>query len=226
MWTHLLKNADAAMYRAKEQGRNNFQFYGQEMNVQAMERLMLENGLRHALERDEFELHYQPRVDLRSGAMIGMEALLRWQHPDLGMISPVSFIPLAEETGLIVPIGEWVLRTACAQNKAWQEEGFAPLSVSVNLSARQFWQQDLVATVAAALSESHLDPAWLELEITESLLMHDAEEASVTLTRLKEMGIGLSIDDFGTGYSSLSYLKRFPDRYAEDRSLFRARHHD
>ncbi|MFH1495991.1 MAG: EAL domain-containing protein [Pseudomonadota bacterium] len=218
----LLKNADAAMYRAKAMGRNNFQFYGEEMNLQAMERLMLENGLRHALERDEFEVYYQPRVDLQRGEIIGMEALLRWNHPELGLVSPVSFIPLAEETGLIVPIGEWVLRTACAQNRAWQDEGFSPLSVSVNLSARQFWQQDLVDVVAAALSESRLDPAWLELEITESLLMQNAEVANATLRKLKAMGIRLSIDDFGTGYSSLSYLKRFPiDTLKIDRSFVR-----
>ncbi len=218
----LLKNADAAMYRAKEQGRNNFQFYGQGMNVQAMERLMLENSLRHALERGELLLHYQPKVDLQNGAMLGMEALLRWQHPEMGMISPASFIPLAEETGLIVPIGTWVLHTACARNKAWQEAGFAPISVAVNLSARQFWQQDLVETVRAVLSETRLDPAFLELEITESLLMHNAEEASATLKKLKAMGIRLSIDDFGTGYSSLSYLKRFPiDTLKIDRSFVR-----
>ncbi|PWB47720.1 MAG: hypothetical protein C3F18_11970 [Nitrosomonadales bacterium] len=206
----LLKNADAAMYRAKEIGRNNVQFYAEEMNVKAMERLMLENSLHHALERNEFLLHYQPQVDLRSGEITGMEALVRWQHPELGVVSPARFIPVAEDSGMIIPLGEWVLRTACAQNRAWQCAGLKPIGVAVNLSARQFRQPNLVEMVAGILRESGLDPAHLELEVTESLVMQNVEEAISTLGRLKAMGIKLSIDDFGTGYSSLNYLKRFP----------------
>ncbi|MHB1619641.1 MAG: EAL domain-containing protein [Sulfuricella sp.] len=218
----LLKNADAALYRAKDLGRNNAQFFTAEMNVKAMERLMLENGLRHALERNEFVVHYQPQVDLRSGEIIGMEALVRWQHPELGLVSPARFIPVAEESGLIVPLGEWVLRTACAQNKAWQRAGLKPISVAVNLSARQFRQPNLVEVVAGILRETELDPAHLELELTESLVMHNVEVTIATLGRLKAMGIKLSIDDFGTGYSSLSYLKRFPiDMLKIDQSFVR-----
>ena len=206
----LLKNADAAMYRAKELGRNNVQHYAAEMNVKAMERLVLENGLYHALKRNEFLLHYQPQVNLRSGEIVGTEALVRWQHPELGLVSPAMFIPVAEDSGLIVALGEWVLRTACAQNKAWQLAGLKPISIAVNLSARQFRQPDLVEKVAVILDETGLDPACLELELTESLVMQDVEKTIATLSRLKAMGIKLSVDDFGTGYSSLSYLKRFP----------------
>ncbi len=218
----LLKNADAALYRAKDMGRNNSQFYTAEMNVKAMERLMLENSLRHALERREFLVYYQPRVDLRSGEITGMEALVRWQHPEQGLVSPARFIPVAEECGVIVPLGEWVLRTACAQNKAWQRAGLKPVCVAVNLSARQFRQQDLVAVVAGILKETDLDPAYLELEITESLIMQNVEATIDTLTRLKAMGVRFAIDDFGTGYSSLSYLKRFPiDMLKIDQSFVR-----
>jgi len=218
----LLKNADAAMYSAKKLGRNNTQYYSAEMNVKAMERLVLENGLHHALERAEFLLHYQPQVDLRSGEIAGMEALVRWQHPKLGLVSPAMFIPVAEDSGLIVELGEWVLRTACAQNKAWQLAGLKPISVAVNLSARQFRQPDLVEKVAAILDETGLDPACLELELTESLVMQDVEKTIATLGKLKAMGIKLSIDDFGTGYSSLSYLKRFPiDTLKIDQSFVR-----
>jgi diguanylate cyclase (GGDEF)-like protein/PAS domain S-box-containing protein len=218
----LLKNADAAMYRAKELGRNNAQYYAAEMNVKAMERLVLENGLYHALERDEFLLHYQPQVDLRTGEIAGMEALVRWQHPKLGLVSPAMFIPVAEDSGLIVSLGEWVLRTACAQNKAWQLAGLKPISVAVNLSARQFRQPDLVEKVAVILDETGLDPACLELELTESLVMQDVEKTITTLGKLKAMGIKLSVDDFGTGYSSLSYLKRFPiDTLKIDQSFVR-----
>lgn len=206
----LLKNSDAALYRAKEQGRNNSQFYTMEMNVKALERLVLENNLRHALDREQFEVYYQPQVDLRSGEINGMEALLRWKHPEMGMVPPTKFIPMAEESGLIVPIGEWVLRTACKQNKAWQDAGLRPVCVAVNLSARQFRHQDLVALVAGILKETGLDPSLLELELTESLLMQNVEATIDTLTRFKAMGVKSSIDDFGTGYSSLSYLKRFP----------------
>ena len=218
----LLKNADAAMYRAKEMGRNNAQHYAAEMNFKAMERLVLENGLYHALGRNEFLLHYQPQVDLRTGEITGMEALVRWQHPELGLVSPAMFIPVAEDSGLIVSIGEWVLRTACAQNKAWQLAGFKPISVAVNLSARQFRQPDLAEMVAGILSETGLDSACLELELTESLVMQDVEKTIATLSKLKAMGIKLSVDDFGTGYSSLSYLKRFPiDTLKIDQSFVR-----
>ena len=206
----LLKNADISMYRAKAQGKNNYQFYSAVMNVHTIERLALESGLRRALERDEFVLYYQPKVDIRSGRITGMEALVRWQQREAALISPGQFIALAEETGLIVPIGEWVLRTACARNQSWREQGMPALRMAVNLSARQFAHVNLLQDVARALNETGLDPAALEFEITESLVMHDPEGAVKLLSRLKDMGIHLSIDDFGTGYSSLSYLKRFP----------------
>lgn len=206
----LLKNADIAMYRAKEQGRNNYQFYTPALNDMAFERLTLENSLRRALERREFVVHYQPQVSLNTGQIVGMEALVRWRHPELGLVAPMKFIPVAEETGLIVPIGEWVLQMACAQNKAWQEAGFPPLRVTVNLSARFFRRKDLMETVARILKETGLDPDYLELELTEGTTMENAEATIRTLHELKEMGVHLSIDDFGTGYSSLSYLKRFP----------------
>ncbi len=207
----LLQHADAALYRAKKQGGNNAQFCTAEMNAKALQRLTLENELRHALKRQEFLLHYQPRVNLHSGEITGMEALVRWQHPKQGLlIPPGGFIPVAEDSGLIVPLGAWVLHTACAQNKAWQTAGFKPVCVAVNLSARQFRQQDLVELVTRTLQETGLDAAYLELELTESMVMQDVETTIVTLTRLKEVGVKFSIDDFGTGYSSLSYLKRFP----------------
>ncbi len=218
----LLRNADTALYRAKEVGRNTFQFYAAEMNARALERLTLESSLRHALEREELVLHYQPQVDLHSGAVVGVEALIRWQHPEFGLLSPVKFIGLAEETGLILPIGEWVLRTACAQAKAWADAGFPDLRMSVNLSARQFRQQDLVQQVAAALEDSGLDPRSLELELTESLLIHNVDASIAILSELSAMGVKIAIDDFGTGYSSLSYLKRFPiDRLKVDQSFVR-----
>jgi len=218
----LLKNADTAMYRAKERGRNMIQFYAAAMNARAFERLTLENGLRHALEAGELMLHYQPQVDLVSSQIIGMEALLRWRHLKLGMIAPAEFIPLAEETGLIVPIGEWVLKTVCAQIRAWQEAGLPALPVAVNLSARQFMQAGLAEQVAGILAATGLKANQLELEITESLLMKDVEGAVDTLRIFKAMGVGLAIDDFGTGYSSLNYLKRFPiDRLKIDQSFVR-----
>lgn len=206
----LIKHADTAMYRAKEQGRNNSQFYTADMNERALERLTMENSLRHALERNEFLLYYQPQVDLKTRSITGMEALLRWQHPDFGLVSPSRFIPIAEETGLIVPIGEWVLRAACFQNKAWQDAGMPRLHVAVNLSARQFKQPNLVNVVSQALADSGLEPCYLELEITESIAMEHAEETITRLNELKAMGVAISMDDFGTGHSSLSYLKRFP----------------
>ena len=209
----LLKNADAAMYHAKDSGRNNFQFFTPELNQRAERRLDLETALRHALERDEFVLHYQPQLNLINGEVMGMEALLRWQRPTVGMISPLDFIPLAEETGLIVPIGEWVLRAACAQNKAWQSAGLPALHMSVNIAARQFQQQNLADVIARILKETGLDPHWLTLEITESTVMHDPEATIETLQHIGALGVGLSVDDFGTGYSSLSYLKRFPLNY-------------
>ena len=206
----LLRNADAAMYRAKEEGRNNVQRYSSDMNVQIQERLTLQEGLLNALSRGEFLLHYQPQLDLHSGDIIGVEALLRWQHPELGLIAPAKFIQQAEETGLIVPIGDWVLRTACKQNKAWQDAGLPPLSISVNVSARQFREKDLLERVALALRESGLAPRYLELELTESLVMQDLQQAIETMRKLNEMGVQLAIDDFGTGYSGLSSLKNFP----------------
>jgi diguanylate cyclase (GGDEF)-like protein/PAS domain S-box-containing protein len=206
----LFKNADIAMYKAKEEGRNNFQLYTPAMNVKAMNRLSLENKLRRAIERDEFLLHYQPQVELETGRVIGVEALVRWQDPEEGLVPPGEFIPLAEDTGLIVPIGEWVMRTACAQNKAWHDGGFKPVNMAVNLSMRQFKQRDFVGTVSRILEETRMDPTYLELELTESILMEDVDATLEVLGRLKSMGIRLSIDDFGTGYSSLAYLKRMP----------------
>jgi diguanylate cyclase (GGDEF)-like protein len=218
----LLKNADAAMYRAKEHGRNNFQFYTSEMNERVNERLQLENALRRALERNEFLLHYQQRVDLRTGVMIGTEALVRWMHPEWGLVRPARFIPLAEETGLIVQIGEWVLREACRQNRAWIDQGLNPGFVSVNLSTRQFRQEGLVRIVSRVLEETRLDPQLLEMEITESMVMHNVAAAVATLQGLKSLGVGLSVDDFGTGYSSLAYLKDLPiDALKIDRSFVR-----
>ncbi|HET7867094.1 MAG TPA: EAL domain-containing protein, partial [Burkholderiaceae bacterium] len=216
----LLTNADAAMYRAKEMGRNNFQFYRAEMNGSRHQRLALQEGLRHAVARDELFLVYQPQVDLRSGRIIGVEALLRWRHPELGLVSPANFIPLAEESGLIVPIGDWVLQTACRQNKAWQDAGLPPITMAVNVSARQFRQAEWIARVAQAMSTSGLPASWLELELTESLIMQDLKQAVEKMQQLRAMGLALAIDDFGTGYSSLGALKRFPlARLKIDRSF-------
>jgi len=206
----LIKNADAAMYCAKENGRNNFQFFTQEMNVRAVERLTLEGSLRLAIERKELFLVYQPQWDVATGKITGAEALLRWRHPELGLVPPDKFIPIAENSGLIMPIGEWVLMTACAQARQWQDEGLPPLPVSVNVSAVQFRQESFPALIRRALHETRLPPQYLELELTESLLLSSADVTLSVLQELKEMGVKLSIDDFGTGYSSLSYLKHLP----------------
>jgi len=205
----LVQAADIAMYRAKAEGGNTFEFYAPAMD-QSVGRLDMEVLLRRALKRQEFVLHYQPKVDVASGQIVGAEGLIRWNSKDLGFVPPGRFIPLAEETGLIVPISEWVLKEACAQNRAWQDQGFPPLLMSVNLSPRQFRQKDLVETIAGILRETRLDPGFLELEITEGTIMHQADKAAALLEQLHRLGVRLSVDDFGTGYSSLAYLKRFP----------------
>ena len=218
----LKKNADIAMYQAKEEGRNNFQFYSEKLNANSLERLALESGLRRALENNEFELYYQAKRDLRNGRIAGMEALLRWQHPDLGLVAPMQFIPIAEETGLIIPIGKWVLATACRQNVAWQKQGLSHLGMAVNLTERQFNDETLLSDITAILNESGMDPRLLELEISESMLMHNIDKTLRTLTAFKELGIRIAIDDFGLGYSSLSALKQFPINTIKiDRSLIR-----
>ncbi len=216
----LLQHADVAMYRAKANGRNGFQIYSSEMGAKAQERMELEAALRLAIERDQLELHYQPQIDGRDGRIVGVEALVRWRHPQLGLVPPARFIPLAEETGLILPIGEWVLRTACAQAMAWRAAGCTALSMAVNVSARQIQQQDVPALVREVLRDTGLPPGCLELELTESALMHDTEAAIATMRHLERLGVRLALDDFGTGYSSLSYLRRFPiDVLKIDRSF-------
>lgn len=205
----LLRNADIAMYHAKERGGNSYLFYATEMNTANLRRLSLESALRRALERNEFILHYQPQLDLKTGCIVGAEALIRWRHPTLGQIQPMEFIPLAEETGLIIPIGEWALRTACAQNIAWQEAGWPPIRVAVNLSVRQFHQKDLVDTVSRLLEPARIGSCCLEIEITESCLMQNTQTTTALLNALNDLGVQFSVDDFGTGYSSLNYLKRF-----------------
>ncbi len=218
----LMKSAELAMYRVKESGRNAYQLYTAEMQTRVTERLGLEGMLRRALERGEFSLRYQPQVDLRSNRIFGCEALLRWNQPDLGMIGPGKFIPLAEETGLIVPIGEWIVRTACRQSKTWQNAGLPAVTMAVNISARQFRENTLLQAVAKILDETGLDASQLELEVTESVIMHDTQHVIATLQAFADMGVSLSVDDFGTGYSSLSYLKRFPvDRLKIDQSFVR-----
>lgn len=206
----LIKNADIAMYSAKEAGKNTFKFYSQDLTTNSLERLALETSLRNALQRGEFRLFYQAKRDMTSGKISGMEALLRWDHPDLGLVLPMQFIPLAEENGLIVPIGRWVLQTACQQNVDWQRQGFPPLSMAVNLSARQFLDDNLINDIKLALKTSGMAPELLELEITESMIMQDMQKTIAILNELKDMGIRIAIDDFGTGYSSLSTLKLFP----------------
>ncbi|MCJ8207908.1 EAL domain-containing protein [Pseudomonas sp. RGM2987] len=216
----LKKHADIAMYQAKQKGKNNFQFYSEKLNADSLERMTLELSLRHALERQEFQLHYQAKRDMRSGQITGMEALLRWNHPDLGTVAPMQFIPVAEETGLIVPIGKWVLRTACQQNVAWQQQGLPRLGIAVNLTARQFNDENLLSDLAQILEETGMDASLLELEIAERLLMQDVSRALMVLTGLKKLNIRIAIDDFGIGYSSLSALQQFPlDSIKIDRSF-------
>ncbi len=223
----LLKNAGAALYKAKRSGGANYQFFTADMHELAASRLALESNLRRAIHNEEFLLHYQPRVSVDSLAITGVEALVRWQHPQLGLVSPSEFIPLAEDTGLIVPIGEWVLRAACLQGRRWIDEGFAPIPIAVNISARQFHDRDLSQTVIRILEETGLSPKYLELELTESSIMQNAEFAASMLNRLKSMGVSISIDDFGTGFSSLASLKRLPiDALKIDQSFVREANSD
>ena len=218
----LLNAADTAMYRAKDLGRATISRYDPGMQNVASERMTMERGLRLALAQNQFVLHYQPKLDLASGRVVGLEALVRWQHPEQGLVAPVRFIPVAEETGLIVPMGDWIMRSACAQAAAWQRAGLARMPVAVNLSARQFLQPDIVARVAAILQETGLRPDLLELELTESLSMDSPEKSIAVLGALKALGVTLTLDDFGTGYSNLSYLKRFPlDKLKLDQSFVR-----
>jgi diguanylate cyclase (GGDEF)-like protein len=219
----LTKNADIAMYQAKAEGKNNFQFYSEKLNANSLERLALESSLRHALERNEFLIHYQAKRDIASGRITGMEALLRWKHPDLGIVAPMQFLPVAEEMGLIIPLGKWVLKTVCSQCVTWQKQGLPALSIAVNLTARQFGDDSLLADVTAILTTTGMDPHLLEIELAEGLLMHDVENALRILTGLKALGIRIAIDDFGTGYSSLATLQRFPlDTIKIDRSFVQA----
>jgi EAL domain-containing protein (putative c-di-GMP-specific phosphodiesterase class I) len=206
----LIRAADIAMYQAKTDGGDAFHFFAPEMNQRVMETLNIEADLRLALERREFILHFQPKVDLTSGRISGCEALVRWQHPDKGMIPPGAFISIAEDTGLIVPLGAWVLRETCARARLWQQQGLPTIVVSANLSARQFHQTGIVETVRQALTETGLAPEYLELELTESMIMRNPDQAAETMRQLKGLGVHLALDDFGTGYSSLNYLRRFP----------------
>jgi len=216
----LLNNAEAAMYHAKTQGRGNYRFYNQSMNAAYAKRLTMEHQLRKALEFGELFLYYQPQIDMRSGHVVGMESLMRWKNPELGFVPPDEFIPLAENTALIMPLGAWALQTACAQNVAWQRQGLPPMRVAVNLSGIQFRQPGLATTVRETLNKTGLHPKYLELELTEGVILRNDDQVMDTLQELKSMGVHLSIDDFGTGYSSLSYLKRFPiDTLKIDRSF-------
>jgi diguanylate cyclase (GGDEF)-like protein len=218
----LMRNADVAMYHAKNSGRNNYQFFTPEMNARAFESMIMEAALRKALQRDEFLLHYQPQIDFRSGRIVGAESLIRWQHPELGLVPPGKFIPIAEERGLIGKLGDWVLHAACRQAMIWQKAGIPLVPIAVNISALQFKEGALRDSVLSALKETGLAPEYLVLEITESVVMDDAEQAITVLRELREMGIAIEIDDFGTGYSSLSYLKRLPiHRLKIDQSFVR-----
>ncbi len=217
---HLLKNADTAMYRAKALGRNTFQFYTSEMSTAAMRRLDLENSLRYAIEKEEFIVYYQPKYDLKDGRCIGMEALVRWDHPEKGLVPPDEFIPLAEETGMIVPLGEWVIRKACAQLRDWQKSGYAIDDLSINVSPRQFHEQDLCALFRQVLNEYELDPGNIQIELTESVLVENQDTARQVLADLHSMGLNIALDDFGTGYASMAYLRDFPiDTVKIDRSF-------
>jgi diguanylate cyclase (GGDEF)-like protein len=218
----LIKNADIAMYSSKDSGRNSYSFFTQEMNDNYQKKMVLEKALRKALHSNELKLVYQPKMNIETNRIIGMEALVRWESSELGMISPAEFIPLAEETGIILPLGEWVLKSACLQNKAWQDMGYTPIPVSVNISLRQFYDGDFVESVMKILKETKLDARYLDLEITESISMANINSVISTLNELRAMGITISIDDFGTGYSSLSYLKKFPiNNLKIDRSFVR-----
>jgi predicted signal transduction protein with EAL and GGDEF domain len=222
----LIKNADLAMYHAKSLGRNNFQFFNEDFNKNAQHELDMEINLRKALEKNQFVLFYQPQVNLETNQIYGAEALMRWIHPEKGIIPPAAFIPLAEENGMIIPMGEWAIRTACQQNQKWQAAGYSPITVSVNISAKQFFQSNLVEIVESALSETGLNPNYLELEITESISM-DVERSITTLLELQRIGVKVSIDDVGIGYSSLNYLKRLPiDKLKIDQSFIRECPHD
>jgi EAL domain-containing protein (putative c-di-GMP-specific phosphodiesterase class I) len=207
---NLLKYADIAMYDARKDRKNNYRFFDHSMNADAVERLDMENKLRKAYNNEEFTLFYQPFVDINTGRITGMEALLRWQHPEKGIVAPTEFIPLAEETGLIIPLSKWVLHRACLQNKLWQEAGFSPVKISVNMSAQQFRGHDLAGTIARVLEDTGMSGEHLVLELTENILMQNTEQTILVLKELSSMGLGLAMDDFGTGYSSLNYLKRFP----------------
>jgi len=218
----LMKHADFAMYHAKDNGRDNRQFFKQDLNLRAVKRQSLEDSMRHALEREEFSVHYQPKVNLESGEIVGVEALIRWLHPDLGLVSPAEFIPIAEECGLMVPIGRWVMGQACHQAQAWQEIGFAPIRIAVNISAAELRARDFLRGVGVILEETGLDPHLLELELTETFLVQDSTAMAAVLHNLKRLGLKLALDDFGTGYSSLNHLKRFPiDTLKIDRSFVR-----
>ncbi len=218
----LMKNADFAMHHAKDAGRNNYQFFKSDMNLRVVERQSLESGLRHALERDEFVLHYQPKVDLETGFIVAAEALIRWRHPQRGLVLPGQFIPLAEERGLIVPIGRWVLQTACRQVRLWQEQGLPALRIAINVSPVELRAKDFVAGLRAVLTQTGLEPRYLEVEITETYLMQDSRSTADVLKDLKDIGVQIALDDFGTGYSSLSYVKRFPiDTLKIDQSFVR-----
>jgi predicted signal transduction protein with EAL and GGDEF domain len=218
----LIKCADTAMYHAKNKGRNNYQFFTDDMNVRAVERQFLEANLRRALEQREFVLHYQPKIDIETEAITGVEALIRWRHPERGLIPPALFVPVAEDCGLIVPIGRWVLHEACRQAQAWIDAGLPPLPIAVNISATEFQGKDFLDGVRATLAQTRLNPRYLELELTESVLMQDAGTTAASLIALKALGVRLAIDDFGTGYSSLSYLRQFPiDTLKIDQSFVR-----
>jgi predicted signal transduction protein with EAL and GGDEF domain len=216
----LIRNADTAMYHAKQEGKAAFQYYSAAMNAASVERLTLETGLRHALEDDGLALHYQPQIDIRTGHIIGAEALLRWHHPQRGFISPATFIPIAEDSGLILPIGQWVLERACRQAAAWQQAGLPRVPISVNVSGVQFRRQDLAELVRKNLAACSLDPSMLRIEITETVIVSARDRAIALLQQLRDLGVGLALDDFGTGYSSLSYLRSFPiDTLKIDRSF-------